>query len=172
MRITKPPALVDALNNEWRRTSASECVVDKCTDVNDDCCAPPQLQEAATCKPGYTAKRLHSECFGFADATFCCLAPRAAQPTPREGLAGVGVTVHVLDGKGIFEWGFEETDDHLPPAGALLWASLGQPDANLKYGDRASASLLSAAAPVMYEPLNVQVRPSVWASRRAQTHIL
>ena len=66
--------------------------------------------------------------------------------------------MHVLDGQGIFEWGFEETKTHLPPKGNKLWSSLGVADADVEYGDRVSASLLSVSAPTMYEPLNVQAR--------------
>ena len=40
-------------------------------------------------------------------------------------------------------------------------------DADVEYGDRVSASLLSVSAPTMYEPLNVQARA---AHRGGRTH--
>ena len=50
----------------------TSCVADHCTDVNDDCCAPLEFDEPATCAEGYTPRRTGKECFGFRDAAFVC----------------------------------------------------------------------------------------------------
>ena len=57
--------------------SLKECQdLSKCTSVGGDCCAPQQLNELATCAPGYEPIRRDQPCFGFGEGSYrCCPLP-------------------------------------------------------------------------------------------------
>ena len=76
-------------------TTPASCNDQYCTSPGNDCCAPPELGEQATCSHGYTAERFDGPCFGWAIGSYrCCLsstpasapvsapAPGASTPAP------------------------------------------------------------------------------------------
>ena len=48
---------------------------DSCTSPGNDCCAPSQLNEQATCSHGLTPVRTGDGCFNFADGAYVCCSP-------------------------------------------------------------------------------------------------
>lgn len=73
-----------------RNAGPAECDDSKCTSAGDppDCCAPTQLDEAATCKPGWTPIRRidQPQCFSFSDGAYRCCREGVIE-SPRWGLS-------------------------------------------------------------------------------------
>ena len=57
------------------------CDQARCTSVGGDCCAPPELDEDATCSAGFTPIRTHRACLGWAAGTYVCCPP-PSPPSP------------------------------------------------------------------------------------------
>ena len=91
----QPPSPSPSPSPPAPRPPPPDCNEQHCTDVGNDCCAPHELNEKATCSNGLTAVRTGAKCFNFEDGAFkCCPPPPPAPPSPPPAQAsGTHVTL-------------------------------------------------------------------------------
>ena len=122
------------------------CDDSACTSPGGDCCAPPQLHEAATCGDGLVPVRTHRSCFGFEGGSYqCCAAP---PPLPAAGRQttlpnGVGMPSMLL-GTGATTW-MDEAKTEAAVRKALLAGFSGIDTANHYRNHRGVARGIAAA---------------------------
>jgi hypothetical protein len=81
-----------------------------CTDLGNDCCAPSELNEEASCSHGYTPVRTGDGCFFFRDGAYKCCTNTAPPPPPpflmpMARLAGGGsMPMFLMGGDDFGEW--------------------------------------------------------------------
>lgn len=75
LRSWRPQARIslERAPHRLRQTSGREmCDASRCTSLGSDCCAPLQLNEAATCALGFTPTRLNQSCYSFREGLYRC----------------------------------------------------------------------------------------------------